>query len=151
MIRAALLALLLSVQAGAAQCLLFCDEEILPPEQAAETFAADLGQPLPEGVTVLGMVNGGFQDRFIQVKLRAGDDAALQALLSALQVDPAALAAPEAAQLTITSAPFWDIEGAEDLRIATGTMAGFAHATVAVAPDPEDAGARFVYLIAFQT
>jgi hypothetical protein len=150
---AAMLALPLATppQPARAGCLIFCPKnDEVPAARAAQTFARVLGQPLPKGVIVLGMIDGGFQDRFIQVKLRATDAGAV-AVLAALGVAPAAMGPMDGRQTTINPAAWWDIDTRPDLRGTDARLAGFPYAFAARARDPADPARWLVYVLAFQT
>lgn len=137
----------MAARPAAAGCLAFCDDEV-PAGEARSRFEATLGQPLPEGVDVLGMIDGGFQDRFIQVKLRATQGAApeLYALLGASE---GAFAPVAGQQLVIAEAEWWDVL-ARDPQVAEGRLASFASVHVARSLE-QDADAVLIYVIAFQT
>ena len=150
---AAGLALAVPVLSAPAQagCLIVCPKNgEVPAARAPATFARILGQPLPGEVALEGMIDGGFQDRFIQVKLRATGDG-LARLLSILKVDPAAMGPMGDRQTTINPAAWWDIDARPDLLGADAALAGFPHAFVARARDPDDAARWVVYVLAFQT
>jgi hypothetical protein len=150
-IRPGLLVLLLILSGPAqAACLAFCDDGDIPVAKATALVEAELGAALPAGVEVLGLFEGGFQDRFIQVKFRA-EAAAVPGLLMLLGTDAAGFGPVGTAQLTIAPVEWWTPERAAGLTIAPGRLAGFAETTVAMAADPETAGKVIVYLIAFQT
>lgn len=151
MIRAAMLAVLLQAGPAAAECLIFCTQDgDIPAAQVQDLIERELGARLPQGVTALGLYEGGFQDRFIQAKFRA-DAAGLVALLALLQADPARFAAPGVQQMQIAEAAWWDPMAQPGLVAGPGVLAAFAYTTVAIAPDPKAAGMVLVYLISFQT
>lgn len=63
-------------------CGLLCSDTVTSaPSEVTDLAAADLGFPLPPGVTPVAAREGGFQDRFIQIRL-AASDAGLDALLA---------------------------------------------------------------------
>jgi hypothetical protein len=141
-----------------AGCLIFCPaNDEVRPFRARRAFERVLGQPLPDGVGVEGMIDGGFQDRFIQVKLKATDEG-LSRLLGILKVDPASFGPMGDRQTTISPAMWWDIDTRTDLVGADATLDGFPYAFVARAsPDanpirPPDAPREWlIYILAFQT
>ena len=138
-----------------AGCLIFCPKnDEVPAARAAPTLSSVLGQPLPDGVAVLGMIDGGFQDRFIQVKLTANASGLTQ-LLSLLKVDDNAFGPLGDRQTTINAATWWDIDAHTDVTAADATLPGFAYAFVARAHDLPDsqAGDRTwtLYILAVQT
>jgi hypothetical protein len=151
MIRAGLLVLVLGFGGHAqAACLAFCGDGDIPVGKAAAQVEAELGTALPAGVEVLGLFEGGFQDRFIQVKFRA-EAAAVPGLLVLLGTDAAEFGPVGTAQMTIAPVDWWTPESAAGLTTAPGRLAGFAETTVAMAADPEAEGKVILYLIAFQT
>jgi hypothetical protein len=142
------MATLLAAAPAGARCLIFCND-IVQPEEAAAVFARDLGRALPAGVAVVRMIDGGFQDRFVQIKLRA-DAEGTAALLAALKVDTLRPLAPGSRHATITEARWWDINAHADLALYEARLGRFAHAEVAVAPDPADPARRLIYILAFE-
>ncbi|EEW25800.1 hypothetical protein [Rhodobacter ferrooxidans] len=148
---ATLLAAALATPATAG-CLFFCDDagKPLPADKALASFTADLGAPLPTGVDLLALYEGGFNDRFGQVKLRAsleGRDALL-----ALIVPPGGQFAPlNGQQLEIIKAPGWDPLSHPDLTVAAGRLGRFATTHVALAADPSDPALTLIYITAFET
>lgn len=136
------------VQAG---CLFFCDEnDEVPPAQAGPALEAVLGAPLPPGLQVTGMIDGGFQDRFIQVRLRGSADGAA-ALWPLLGIDPATMRSPDGMQLTIAEADWWDVETRADALAALAVLRGFPNAWALWSASPDDPELIDVYLFAFQT
>ncbi len=151
--RRRLLAALLALSASPAdaRCLFFCGRnDEVTPEVGVMLFERDLGMPLPEGAVLTGMIDGGFQDRFIQVRLSATDDGA-KALLGALDVDAAAMEPPSGEQLTIAGAAWWDIADRPGLTVARARLGTFAYALAARARDPDDTARWLIYVIAFET
>lgn len=134
-----------------AGCLFLCrDNGELSLTEAAEVFTGDLGKSLPSGVTVLGMIDGGFQDRFVQVKL-GSDTAGAIALMAALRADPARALPPGTAQTTVASADWWDIDTHPDLVLFEARLGRFPHVIVGRAADPEDPARWLIYVFAFET
>ena len=117
---------------------------------AAAVLARDLGTALPPGVVVVGMIDGGFQDRFMQIKLGA-DAEVTAALLSALKADMKRPLAPRFHQTTIAEAPCWDIDPHADLVVCDASLGRFEYAVAGVVPDPADAAPHLIYMIAYET
>jgi hypothetical protein len=147
------LALAAALAAGPARteeaCWLLGCDDVSRGEAAAALLRHDLGGPLPPGTKVVGLLQGGFQDRFVQARLSV-EEADLPALLATLRVSEADLAPTDAPYLG-PSAPAWfDWEAREGLRVGNGWTGTLAHVTVAVAPDRADPNRWVVYLWGFQ-
>ncbi len=132
--------------AGQDRRLVACDEVTTGAEAAARAQAA-LGVDLPPGATVIGLVEGGFQDAFVQARIEVAGS--LDAVLRTLGTNQAALGPDPAAHLGPTGPAWWEDARRRKLRIAPAALPGFARATVAVAPGEE---ADWTLLLwAFQT
>jgi hypothetical protein len=131
-------------QAG---CLFACDDTMLLPDAEARAILKGiLGAPLPAGLTITAMREGGFQDEFYQTRM-TGDVAALTALL--------AVGGLTMADLTTSPMDFgpkntdwWDVKTHPDLRAAQMPSPTLPYAAIGIAP--EDAG-FVIYLWAFET
>lgn len=143
------LALVLAATAAEAQCFLACDEVHFGAE-AVQRLRFDLGGPLPDGTKVVGLLEGGFQDRFIQARLSV-EEKDLDTLLSALHVERADLAASSEPYLGGNGPAWFDWEGREGLVVTEGWTGSLDHVTVAAAPDAEGPRRWVVYLWGFQT
>lgn len=146
--RALLLALAWALPAAAQdRCLVACDEATEGLE-AAERLAVHLDYPLPDSVQVVGLVEGGFQDAFIQARLEVpeGD---LTRLLSDLALDPAELAPRRSESFGPTGFGWWDAETRDGLLVGYGDLNAYDWTLVGVTPSDE--GVTTVYLWAFQT
>ena len=135
------------VQAG---CLIFCDNTGMNATDARAYLEAELAAPLPEGVEVLVMLEGGFQDTFIEVEL-AGPPDAISAMLRMLAIDPGTLEPVQAAEFGAAAAPVWSLRPDMALHGAEGRLGHFAYARVAVTRVPDAAGHLRLYLFAFET
>jgi hypothetical protein len=149
-IGAILLAMLLAQPANAF-CLLGCDVEVSEPVAAKAAFEAQLGQTLPDGVTVERIRQGGFQDKFIQVLITT-DYKGAQALAAMLKV-PAAFDTPiNTAQLGPTGPDWWQPEAAfTGLTGGPGKIQGYAETMVGFDILPSTADFVAIYIFAFQT
>jgi hypothetical protein len=147
---ALVIGLVIGTTPAAARCLLFCWNGELAPAEAVAVFERDLGAALPPGVTVLGMIDGGFQDRFVQIKLGA-DKVSTAALLVLLHADTKRPLAQGWHQTTITQARWWDIDTHADIMLYDARLGRFAYAVVGQIPDPADPRRRLIYVIAFET
>ncbi len=146
--RLAVLALIATF-AGPAQalCLLGCDAEITGVEATAR-LADLLGAPLPPGAKVLGLVEGGFQDAYLQARVSVSEPefGQLLALMGVKRSDLSATTTPDLGP----PAPAWfDPRVSEDLRSAIGDIPSFAYVTIVVAPEPDDRYSMWIW--AFRT
>lgn len=150
MIRSALLVLaLLTARPAAAICLsLSCDTEYSRAE-ATERLSAMLGA-LPEGVEVERLLQGGFQDVFVQARLSV-DEAGLRAVLDWAQVSKGDLRSGTSPYLGPEGPAWFDWARQDGLRMAEGLTDVGRELAVAVAPDPEAPGRWRVFLYAFAT
>lgn len=134
-----------------ARCLFFCaDPEIIAPDKAAAVFARDIGAALPEGVAVVGMLEGGFQERFIQVRLRA-TPAGLDTLLGLRKLTRVDLKSGGAVDLGPEQPDWWDVAKAKNLRAANFGGTTLANLWIGVADDPVEKGVFAVYFFGFET
>jgi hypothetical protein len=136
--------------AAMAQCLIFCDETISDPAEALRILESDLGATVPEGITVIGMIEGGFQDRFIQAKL-LGDRAAVEAILSPHGASLATLMPSPTPYLGPDGPEWWDWQDAGDLAMLGTKTATLPYLIIAVRPDPATKGMFLIYLWGFET
>ncbi|GHC44023.1 hypothetical protein [Neogemmobacter tilapiae] len=119
------------------------------PTKAADYVQTESLIPLVEGVTVLGVVDGGFQDRFVQIKLEVPDDVTLRRVLDSLAVTPDGFVPGENAQMTIAAAPFWNPDEYAPMPVAQGRLLGFSFVNVGLAR-PEKSR-TLLFILAFQT
>jgi hypothetical protein len=108
---------------------------------------AELGVPLPAGVEVEGYLEGGFQDRFVQIKLSA-PASAIAALLGRLGVAQSDMGLRENVQWTIEAADWWDPEANPGMPNAAVTLPHLdsAHLGLALSPTGAPASAYIVGL-----
>lgn len=145
--RALLLALALGAPCSAQdRCIVACDATSTGPE-AADRLALHLDHPLPGGVAVVGLVEGGFQDAFIQARLEV-PAANLGRLLRDLALDPAGLAPRADEDFGPPGPAWWDPENEDGLVVGHGNLDAFASTLMGVVPGET---ATTVYLWAFQT
>ncbi len=119
------------------------------PQSNASYVEASLGQPLPPGVVVDGILEGGFQERFVYIKMTA-PETELHSIFDLLAVDNTTFRETGPAQSGI-DAPWWTINQHPGLFIAPATFGHFPQATISLAPDPADATVIFIYLFAHET
>jgi hypothetical protein len=151
MLRMVMVAFLAMAEAASAGCLIGCPpNDEVPAAEAGTRFAEATGLSLSAGTRLVGMIDGGFQDRFIQVKLSA-DEAGAAKLLDALGLTEAAFGSPDGSQLTIAEASWWDVEAHPGLVLAPVKLDGFAYGHLARTRDPDEGGRWLFYLLAFQT
>jgi hypothetical protein len=129
------------------RCLAACDEVMTGAEAAARAQSA-LGVALPPGAAVAGLVEGGFQDAFVQARIEVPRDG-LDAALKSLGTHPAALRPDRDAGLGPPGPAWWEDARQGELRLAPAAFPGFAHAVVAVTPG--DGSSLTLLLWAFQT
>jgi hypothetical protein len=141
------LIIVLMAHPAAADCFMFCDSNtILTDDRARATLQSILGAPLPAGLTVTIMREGGFQDTFYQARM-TGDASGVAALL--------AIGGRSMADLTATPRDFgpddlegWDVASRPDLRSTEMPSPTLPYLSIGVAAD----GAGFlIYLWAFET
>lgn len=131
--RALLLALSLAGPAVAQdRCIAAC-AEVTTEAEAAKRAQAALGLALPTGATVVGLVEGGFQDAFVQARIEV-ERSAMDALLKRLGIERT-MARPSPDAYLGPPAPAWfeDVRS-RDPWFAPATLSRFAHAMVGVAP-----------------
>lgn len=114
---------------------------------AAALIEAETGQPLPDGTRIVGALMGGFQDRFVQIRLEMTPEG-LSALTATLQAG--AGGKPQDFQLELQPAPWWDLPARPEVTIGPARFGHFAFAFIAFAPATA-AGRLDVYLLAFET
>jgi hypothetical protein len=130
-----------------AECLIFCDDTaILPDDQARATLQGILGAPLPDGLTITAMREGGFQDAFYQARL-TGDAAAVTALLAIGGLTMADLTT-EPMDFGPDDLDWWDVASHTDLRAAELPSPTLPYLSIGVASDP---AGYVIYLWCFQT
>jgi hypothetical protein len=141
------LIIILMAHPAAADCFMFCDSNtVLTGDRARTTLQSILGAPLPAGLTVTTMREGGFQDTFYQARM-TGDASAVAALL--------AIGGRSMADLIATPAHFgpddlegWDAASHPDLRSTEMPSPTLPYLSIGVAADR----AGFViYLWGFET
>ncbi len=150
LLRAILLAMCLA-QPASAFCLLGCDAEISEPAAAKAAFETQLGQTLPEGITVQHIRQGGFQDKFIQVLITTDYEGA-QGLVAMLKVPAAFDTLIDAAQLGPEGPDWWQPHG--DLGGLTGGLGkipGYAETMVGITILPSTYDYVTIHIFAFQT
>ncbi|MCB6177316.1 hypothetical protein LHP98_04135 [Rhodobacter sp. Har01] len=114
---------------------------------AIALIEAETGQPLPRDTEVIGALQGGFQDRFVQIRLEMSGEG-LDLLTKALKAD--STGKPQDFQLEISKAPWWDLPARSDIAIGEAKFGHFAFAFIAFGP-AADKNRRDVYLLAFET
>jgi hypothetical protein len=119
------------------------------PAKAVEYVQAESLIPLIEGVTVLGVVDGGFQDRFVQIKLEVPDDVTLRKVLDSLAITPDGFVPSENAQLTIAPAAFWNPDEYKPMPVAQGRLLGFSFVNIGLARPMKSR--TLLFILAFQT
>ncbi len=117
-------------------------------DTAVELFEAEIGASLPEGVVVLNYYEGGFQDRFVQIKL-AATDAGLASLIATLPLGPPTVYVPYA--FGISEFTWWDAGNHAEGTLYVGRYGSFPQASLLAVADPARPGAFLVYLMAFET
>ncbi len=96
------------------------------------------------------MIEGGFQDRFIQAKLQ-GDRASVEAILSSFGASLATLLPAPTPYLGPDGPEWWDWQDAGDLAMLETRTAALPYLTIAVRPDPATQGMFLIYLWGFET
>ncbi|MFN4201614.1 MAG: hypothetical protein ACK4GM_00980 [Tabrizicola sp.] len=107
----------------------------------------ELGRPFPEGVTLTGVLQGGFQDQFVQIRLSVAPEV-LDEILQALGTSREALVPDPPLQREIVAADWWKLDDRQDVQGAEVTFGHFAHAAVFLAPEAD--GRLSLWLIAFE-
>ena len=121
---------------------------VVPAETALTGLNKSLVNPLPASTEVLGFIEGGFQDRFWQFKLRLPDADIPEALaaLDAEGVFPF--------QTDIFGLPdndWWDPGAQTGQQVGNGDIPGFTATQILTAPDLATPGYTLIYVFAFQT
>lgn len=133
--------------AAQGRCLLGC-EQVTTGAEAATRAQAALGLILPPEATVVGLVEGGFQDAFVQLRVDVAEDG-LDAVLKSLGADRAAVRTGPDAGLGPAGPSWWEEARQGELRFAPATLPGFAFAVVGVG---QGKGSGWTLLVwAFQT
>ncbi len=148
--RALVLALtVLAAPPAQAGCLIFCGDPDLDPADALDRFEVELRNPLPGGVTLIGMIDGGFQDRFIQVRLTATAEGA-EALLNLMQQSLATLGTRTAPLTGAEKAQWWDADTFSTMQTGQAKLDGFYETRIGIAPEPDAADRLAIFIFAFQ-
>lgn len=111
-------------------------------------MAAELGQPLPEGVAFTGVLQGGFQDVFVQIRLSV-PRGALDGMLALLGTSEDRLIKDPDLNRSIVDADWWGLEGRRFVRGGPASFGQFPYAAVFIAPETD--GSHSLWLIAFET
>lgn len=119
----------------------------VPAEVGLAALERRIGTPLPRSTEVLGFIDGGFQDRFWQIKLRVSDRelAALLAAFSAQSFQPT-----NTFYFAQPNVGFWNPGMMPDQQTAQGVIPGFDTSQLLTAPDPDGAGFTLIYIFSFQ-
>jgi hypothetical protein len=149
LLRALLLAASLA-QPAQAFCFLGCDSEISKPAAAKAALETQLGQTIPDSVTVEHILQGGFQEKFIQVRISTDQDGA-EALLALLGVPPDPVTPLDPLQLGPSGPEWWTPQAEIALFGGPGTIPGYAETIVGIAPFPGTYDQVTIYIFAFQT
>ena len=141
------LLILLMMTPAHAECLFFCDDTAtLPDDQARTVLQGILGAPVPDGLTVTAMRQGGFQDAFYQARL-TGNAASVTALfaIGGLTMDDLTT---DPTDFGPQNTDWWDVTTHPDLRAVQMPSPTLPYLAIGIAPD----GTGFViYLWAFET
>jgi hypothetical protein len=140
--------LLLAARPAEAWCLLLWCGTNYSQAEAPERLAYLLG-PLPEGVKVERMLEGGFQDVFVQARLSV-DEGALPGLMAWANLTEADFGPDDYPFLGPETPSWYDYGNLDGLVVAEGQV-GWRYVTLAVAPDPEAPGRWRAYLFSFVT
>lgn len=126
-------------------CLLGCDSN-LDQEAATSLMRRIVGDGPPAGVSVTHGVEGGFQDRFVQIRFSLAADRR-DVLLAWLSVAglPTRGPMPESGPVA-----WWAPAGVE-LDLWQVALDGFPHGRLGLAPDADRPGWLVAWLFAFQT
>jgi hypothetical protein len=133
------------------RCVFLCGEENdATPAQARNLLTADLGGPLPAGLLVIGYVEGGFQDRILQVRLH-GTSAGAQALLALLGHDMADLTPGTANMTAAIERDWWNLDAASPMLQIETYGPHLDYLTIGIVPDLSDPDLVTLYLLGFNT
>jgi hypothetical protein len=141
------LALLAAPAAAQDRCLLDCDEHLFGADAVLRAEEL-LDMPLPEGVEVTVVHEGGFQDPFLQLRLEVpkAETERVVALLGGTLAEFAPLS-------TETFGPggsaWWDVETRGGVRAGRGDLNTYDWTMIGVS-EPRH-GRRSIYVWAFQT
>lgn len=129
-------------------CLLGCDEVVAGADARARVEAV-LPAPLPSDVRVTHLLAGGFQDRFVQIRLSA-PYTRLSEVMAAFGADPVMLSPAPNRPFGAASADWWPMAGLPDMRETDGALPGFHAARIGVAPSPTLPATLLVFVFAWQ-
>lgn len=117
--------------------------------EAEIAFELAAGFELPPEARVIAMLDGGFQDRFLQTKLSVATDN-VDVLLSTFGTSRAALipAAPNPFQSDLE---WWDLSSHATVLSGEIRLGSFTSARLSLVDDPGSPGMVLVYIIAFDT
>lgn len=151
--RALLLAISLAGPLAAQdRCAVACDVVTTGQEAAARAEAA-LGAALPEGAAAVGLVEGGFQDAFVQARLEVEREA-MAATLKRLGVERATVGPRPVLDLGPPGPPWWEEARrggpGSGLWFGPASLPRFAHAAIGMGPSGDGEGYT-VLVWAFQT
>lgn len=116
-----------------------CDRVTADPAKVRALAEAELGIALPDGVTTIGAREGGFQDRFVQIRLDA-TDAGLRSLLDALGLARADLIPGGAGDIGPPGGPGWAEAPAEGIETTQFAPPHLAYMNLSIAPAPAPTG-----------
>jgi hypothetical protein len=146
----ALLWLFFVAAPASALCLLGCDTDLSDPIAARAALESQLGQPLPPSVTVKHIRQGGFQDKFLQVRLSTDQEGMMALLpLLGLPADPTDPVDP--AQLGPDDAGWFRPQDHIALFGGSGHLPDYAETIVGIAHFPGTYDQVTIYIFAFQT
>jgi len=131
-------------------CGLFCSARVtFDPVAILPLADSALGITTPPGVRTHAARTGGFQDRFVQIRLSASRQG-LDALLALLDLAPEDLADDPPPYLGPTGPDWWATGGGgfRTARLASPTL---DHLTLALRPEPEDPARWQIFLWGFET
>jgi hypothetical protein len=131
------------------RCVFLCGTETdATPASARDLLTVDLGGPLPSDMQVVGYVEGGFQDRFLQVRLH-GTRAGAEALLGLLG-HTLADAVPGAISMTaVVERDWWDLDGTSPVQLIETHGPHLDYLTIGIRPDPSYPDLVTLYLLGF--
>ncbi len=133
------------------RCVFLCGTETdAAPAEARGLLAIDLGAPLPAGMQVVGYVEGGFQDRIVEVRLH-GTRAAADAMLALLGHSMADLDAGTFEMRAVIARDWWDLGSPTPLLHIETHGPHLEYLTIGILPDPSDPDLVTVYLLGFNT
>lgn len=144
----AILVGVLAVNIMPAPCFFGCDVT-LSRDEAEDWVTRTVAAPLPHGVSVPILLLGGFQDKFVQIRLE-GPTYQVPVVLEYFGVSLSQLAEISSPNMTASTVPWWTVDEISPILVAPARIPGFDAARLAIAPNAAAPGLHVFFLFAHQ-